>query len=111
MRGKHRLVLQHPVWPAGDNPGRPFSASDLNRLPLLSAVIKESLRLCTPAPWGGTRHVVDEEGVELLGHHLPKVRLSRGLLCPKSLLLAPQTGNVLCNTQLLIAAYSTRADP
>jgi cytochrome P450 len=65
------------VLSVGDNPGRPFAASDLGRLPLLSAVIKESLRLCTPVPWGATRHVVDEEGVELLGHYLPKVRLTR----------------------------------
>jgi cytochrome P450 len=53
--------------------GKPFSAGDLNRLPLLSAVIRESLRLCTPVPFGSSRHVVDEEGAEVCGYHIPKV--------------------------------------
>lgn len=55
------------------SPGKPFSAADLNRLPLLSAVIKESLRLCTPVPFGSSRHVVEEEGAEVCGYHIPKV--------------------------------------
>lgn len=60
--------------PAGGT-GCPFEASDLGRLPLLSAVIKEALRVCAPAPFGGTRYVVQEEGVELCGFHVPKVRV------------------------------------
>ena len=55
------------------SPGKPFSAADLNRLPLLSAVIKESLRLCTPVPFGSSRHVVEDEGAEVCGYHIPKV--------------------------------------
>lgn len=53
--------------------GRDFKASDLGRLPLLSAVIKETLRLCAPAPFGSTRHVADKDGAELCGFHVPKV--------------------------------------
>jgi cytochrome P450 len=54
-------------------PGRLFDASDLGRLPLLSAVIKETLRVCAPAPFGGTRWVVQDEGVDMCGYHVPKV--------------------------------------
>jgi hypothetical protein len=41
--------------------------------PLLSAVIKETLRVCAPAPFGGTRWVVQEEGVDMCGYNVPKV--------------------------------------
>lgn len=57
-----------------DKRGRDFEASDLGRLPLLSAVIKESLRLCHPVPFGGIRQVVQEGGTDLCGYSLPKVR-------------------------------------
>jgi hypothetical protein len=39
-------------------------------------VYKEALRLCTPVPFGGSRTVEEAGGVELCGHHLPKVRLA-----------------------------------
>ena len=55
------------------SPGRPFDASDLGRLPLLSAAIKETLRVCAPAPFGGMRHVVQEGGVDMCGYNVPKV--------------------------------------
>ena len=64
----------------GRSTGRDFEASDLGRLPLLSAVIKEGLRLCAPAPFGGTRHVVDEHGAQLCGFHVPKVRLLAAMI-------------------------------
>jgi hypothetical protein len=39
--------------------------------------MKETLRLSSPAPTGGIREVVDEEGADICGYHLPKVsRLS-----------------------------------
>lgn len=75
----HYRIRLYPVMQvcvallAGSNPGRAFEASDLNRLTYMSAVIKEALRLCTPVPYGGTRHVVDKGGVELCGYHVPKV--------------------------------------
>lgn len=58
-------------------PARPFAASDLGRLPFLSAVIKESLRVCHPVPFGGMRQVVQEGGADLCGYHVPKVRFER----------------------------------
>lgn len=58
--------------------GRAFDASDLGRLPLLSAVIKESLRLCHPVPFGGIRQVVQEGGTDICGYKLPKVRPAVG---------------------------------
>jgi hypothetical protein len=61
--------------------GRPFDASDLGRLPLLSAVIKESMRVCPPAPFGGFRRFVQEEGAELCGYHVPKVGKHRVVCC------------------------------
>ena len=68
----HVLLCMCPEFSAGV-PGRPFDASDLGRLPLLSAVIKETLRVCAPAPFGGTRWVVQEEGVDMCGYNVPKV--------------------------------------
>lgn len=62
----------HTAAPAAAQ-ARDFAASDLGRLALLSAVIKEALRLCTPAPYGGARHVVNQEGATLCGYHVPTV--------------------------------------
>lgn len=52
--------------------GRDFEASDLGHLPLLSAVIKETLRLCAPAPMGAMKYVENQEGADMCGHHVPK---------------------------------------
>jgi len=71
------IAVLCPVAPGGGSTtGRDFEASDLGRLPLLSAVIKEALRLCTPVPYGGSREVVTEEGADLGGYHVPKVSRS-----------------------------------
>lgn len=56
----------------GSSPGRSFEASDLGRLPVLSAVIKESLRVCPPAPFGGSR-ICPTDNVDLCGHTIHKV--------------------------------------
>lgn len=61
--------------------GRDFEAPGLGHLPLLSAVIKETLRLYAPAPMGAMKHVENQEGADLCGHHVPKVG---GALCPLS---------------------------
>lgn len=53
-------------------PVRPFDASDLGSLPLLSAVIKEGLRLLPPTPLGGVR-VCTTDDAELCGYQVPKV--------------------------------------
>lgn len=58
---------------AGGGPGRPYDTADWAHLPLLAAVTKEALRLCPPAPFGGTRQVVVEEGADVCGYHLRKV--------------------------------------
>ena len=52
---------------------RGFEASDWGRLPLLAAAIKGALRLCPPAPFGGSRLIVTPEGADICGHHVPKV--------------------------------------
>jgi cytochrome P450 len=49
--------------------GAPPTPDDLDKLVYLGWVIKESLRLFTPAPWNGR---VLSEDVELLGHTVPK---------------------------------------
>lgn len=68
------------VPPAGagifSGPGRPYDASDLGSLSLLSAVIKEGLRLLPPTPLGGVRVCVEDD-TELCGYKVPKVGGSR----------------------------------
>ena len=72
-------------------------ASDLGHLPLLSAVIKEALRLCPPAG-GGTRHVEQEEGAELCGYHVPKVSIRKRIH-----VLQPPAGSPLAQAQAVEA--------
>lgn len=42
----------------------------------MSAVIKEVLRVCPPAPWGGNKVTVDED-TDICGYKAPKVRMWR----------------------------------
>jgi cytochrome P450 len=56
----------------GSSPARPYDASDLGSLPLLTAVIKEGLRLLPPTPLGGVR-VCTADDTQLCGHNVPKV--------------------------------------
>ncbi|KAF6250905.1 cytochrome P450 [Scenedesmus sp. NREL 46B-D3] len=49
---------------------RDIDQADFSRLPLMSAVIKETLRLCPPAPWGGTK--LAPQDVQLCGHTVKK---------------------------------------
>lgn len=51
---------------------RAFEASDWGRLPLLSAVVKEGLRLLPPTPLGGVK-VCTTDDTELCGFKVPKV--------------------------------------
>lgn len=56
-------------------PGKPeprdFEWPDLNELPYLTAVIKETLRKYSPAAMGGARCAPTD--MELCGYHVPKV--------------------------------------
>lgn len=61
-------------------PQAAIDAADLGRLPFLNAVIKETLRLCPPAPWGSTKWAADSD-VELLGYRVPKVLAQRCAHC------------------------------
>lgn len=49
--------------------GAPPAADSLDRLVYLGWVVKESLRLFTPAPWNGR---VLSEDTEMLGHQIPR---------------------------------------
>lgn len=51
---------------------RDITAADLGNMPYVSAVTKESMRLCPPNPWGGNK-VTTEQETEILGYNLPKV--------------------------------------
>jgi len=73
--------------------GRDFEASDLGHLPLLSAVIKETLRLCAPAPMGAMKYVENQEGADMCGHHVPKVGCA---LCPLSVIVVLCRGGTEC---------------
>lgn len=70
--------MQHGFcsWPVGDSSspttGRTYDASDLGSFPLLTAVIKEGLRLLPPTPLGGVR-VCTADDTQLCGHKVPKV--------------------------------------
>ncbi|HWM05787.1 MAG TPA: cytochrome P450 [Actinophytocola sp.] len=65
---------KHPGWQErvraeslalGDEP---LTVADLDRLPTLDLVLKESMRLVAPVPWMVRKTVKD---TDLLGHHLP----------------------------------------
>lgn len=65
---------KHPDWQArvreeslalGDEP---LTVPDLDRLPTLDLVLKESMRLVAPVPWMVRKTVRD---TDLLGHHVP----------------------------------------
>jgi cytochrome P450 len=55
---------------------RKFDWVDLARLPYLNAVIKESLRLFSPASMGTMREA--HKDVTICGHTVPKVSTSSG---------------------------------
>eukprot|EP00878_Enallax_costatus_P040161 GHUV01046166.1.p1 GENE.GHUV01046166.1~~GHUV01046166.1.p1 ORF type:complete len:121 (-),score=11.14 GHUV01046166.1:202-564(-) len=59
------------VWDSTGAPGvRDIEASDLGKLSYMSAVIKEVLRVCAPAPLGGNRRV--GEDTDICGYTVPK---------------------------------------
>ena len=57
--------------PAGAPDVCDIDASDLGKLSYMSAVIKEVLRVCAPAPLGGNRVV--SEDTDICGYTVPKV--------------------------------------
>jgi hypothetical protein len=76
-RGPHEnlplcLVLSTCAGGSSSQDQAPFKPSDLGSLPLLTAVIKEALRLLPPTPLGGVR-VCTEDNVQLCGFKVPKV--------------------------------------
>lgn len=58
---------------------RDIEANDLGKLSYMSGLIKEVLRACPPAPWGGNKVTVDED-TELCGYRVPKVGKCSDLL-------------------------------
>lgn len=70
------LLSQHPLW-AQDVldelqsvlQGEPPTIEQLQKLPLLERVIKESMRILTPVPWNAR---VTSQSTELGGYKLPK---------------------------------------
>ncbi len=72
------LLSQHPhvARDLDDEPdavlrGSPPTVDDLTRLPLLDAIVKESMRVLPPVP---SHPRVVAEDTELMGHHLPAGR-------------------------------------
>eukprot|EP00775_Hariotina_reticulata_P010115 gene10115-10272_t len=70
-----------------------IDAAHLGRLPYMQGVLKEVLRLCPPAPWGGTKMVTDQ-AAEVCGYTLPKgsyVMIPTMALCLSSRNYGPDT--------------------
>ncbi|WIA20759.1 hypothetical protein OEZ85_005126 [Tetradesmus obliquus] len=86
---------------------RDIEQADFAALPLLAAVIKESLRLCPPAPWGGTKQAPCD--VTLCGHTVKKVRLTQSRRCGCDVTLCGHTvkKGTLVMMPLLAVSLST----
>jgi hypothetical protein len=89
-------------------PQAAIDAADLGRLPFLNAVIKETLRLCPPAPWGPTKWAADSD-VELLGYRVPKVFVAfLGPNCSTSVFFAMSavTCSPVCSAFTYFTSYT-----
>ncbi|KAL8964925.1 MAG: hypothetical protein Q9183_004138 [Haloplaca sp. 2 TL-2023] len=78
---------------------------DVNKLPYLTAVIKESLRLSSPVP-GILPRVVPSSGLTWAGHYLPPAASPSLILIPK-----PPRANIFSQTPVSIAIRTVHDNP
>lgn len=85
LRSPEKMIKVKAELAAVIGPNRKFKESDIDNLPYLQAVIKETLRLHAPIPFLVPRKALQD--TEFMGYHIPK------------------------NTQLFVNAWAIGRDP